>query len=56
MPADIILGLAEEDQTGARATEGLVRRGGDDIAVLEGVRGLLQGTERAQKVRRAATE
>ena len=39
--------LAEEDETSARATEGLVCRSGDDITVLEGVRELTSGDETA---------
>lgn len=40
-----ILVLAEEDQTGTGATEGLVGGGGDNIAVFEGRLGLLSGNE-----------
>lgn len=38
----------EEDEAGTGATERLVRRGRDDVAVLEGVRELASGDETAR--------
>ena len=47
--------LAEEDHSGAGTAEGLVRGGGDDVAVLEGA-GLLAGGDEAGDVRHVHEE